>query len=68
MSESEDKYQQRMAKKKAIVDDRIAQAQEERGVLILLKGNTPHTRRHNVHWDNKHNRSGTRGHPRSRIF
>jgi cob(I)alamin adenosyltransferase len=39
MSESEDKYQQRMAKKKAIVDDRIAQAQEERGVLILLKGN-----------------------------
>ncbi|MEH6448518.1 MAG: cob(I)yrinic acid a,c-diamide adenosyltransferase [Oleispira sp.] len=39
MSESEDKHQQRMAKKKAIVDEKIAQAQEERGVLILLKGN-----------------------------
>ena len=34
MSESEDKHQQRMAKKKAIVDEKIAQAQEERGVLI----------------------------------
>ncbi|MGK0247861.1 MAG: cob(I)alamin adenosyltransferase [Oleispira sp.] len=39
MSEREDKHQQRMAKKKAIIDDRIAQAQEVRGVLILLKGN-----------------------------
>jgi cob(I)alamin adenosyltransferase len=39
MSESEDKHRQRMAKKKAIIDERIAQAQEERGVLILLKGN-----------------------------
>ena len=39
MSESEDKHQQRMAKKKAIVDQKIAQAQEERGVVILLKGN-----------------------------
>lgn len=39
MSEKELKHQQKMAKKKAIVDDRIAKAQEERGVLILLKGN-----------------------------
>ncbi len=39
MSENNEKYQQRMAKKKAIVDERIAKAQEERGVLILLKGN-----------------------------
>lgn len=29
----------RMAKKKAVVDASIARAQEERGVLILLKGN-----------------------------
>ncbi len=33
-----DKHQIRMVKKKAIVDARIAKAQEERGVLILLKG------------------------------
>ena len=33
-----DKHKIRMAKKKAIVDARIASAQEERGVLILLKG------------------------------
>ena len=33
-----DKHQQRMAKKKAIVDARIAKAQEKRGVLILLMG------------------------------
>ncbi len=39
MSDNEKKHQQRMAKKKAIVDEKIAQAQEERGVLILLKGN-----------------------------
>lgn len=39
MSENADKHQQRMAKKKAIVDAKIAQAQEERGILILLKGN-----------------------------
>jgi len=35
----EEKHQKKMAKKKKIVDDRIAQATEERGVLILLKGN-----------------------------
>jgi len=33
-----DRHRTRMAKKKAIVDARIAKAQEERGVLILLKG------------------------------
>ena len=33
-----DKHKTRMAKKKAIVDARIAKAQQERGVLILLKG------------------------------
>jgi len=33
-----DKHKTRMAKKKAVVDARIARAQEERGVLILLKG------------------------------
>ena len=34
----EGKHQTKMAKKKAVVDARIAKAQEERGVLILLKG------------------------------
>jgi cob(I)alamin adenosyltransferase len=33
-----DKHKTRMARKKAIIDARIAGAQEERGVLILLKG------------------------------
>ena len=33
-----DKHQKRMAKKKAIVDARIAKAQDKRGVLILLMG------------------------------
>ena len=33
-----DRHKTRMAKKKAIVDARIARAREERGVLILLKG------------------------------
>jgi len=33
-----DKHKTKMAKKKAVVDARIAKAQEERGVLILLKG------------------------------
>lgn len=39
MTDHDEKHQQRMAKKKAIVDARIAKAQEERGILILLKGN-----------------------------
>ncbi|ART61739.1 cob(I)yrinic acid a,c-diamide adenosyltransferase [Kushneria marisflavi] len=33
------RYQQRMATKKRIVDERIARADQERGVLIVLKGN-----------------------------
>ncbi len=33
-----DAHKTRMAKKKAVVDARISKAQEERGVLILLKG------------------------------
>jgi len=32
-------HQERMAHKKAVVDAKIAKATEERGVLILLKGN-----------------------------
>ena len=36
---TDQKHQQKMAKKKAIVDEKIAKATEERGVLILLKGN-----------------------------
>jgi cob(I)alamin adenosyltransferase len=34
-----DVHQTRMAKKKQIMDEKIAKATEERGVLILLKGN-----------------------------
>lgn len=34
-----DKHKSRMATKKAVMDKRIAAADEERGVLILLKGN-----------------------------
>ena len=33
-----DKHQQRMAKRKEVIDAKIANATEERGVLILLKG------------------------------
>lgn len=36
---SDQKHQDRMVKKKAVMDARIAMADEERGVLILLKGN-----------------------------
>ena len=32
-------HEQRMARKKAVIDERIAKATEERGVLILLTGN-----------------------------
>ncbi len=39
INEDEEKHQKRMAKKKALIDARIAAAQEERGILILLKGN-----------------------------
>ena len=34
-----ERYQERMKRKKAVVDAKIAKATEERGVLILLKGN-----------------------------
>ena len=34
-----DSHQQRMQKRKAVMDKKIAQATEERGVLILLSGN-----------------------------
>jgi len=37
--EQNERYQARMKRKKAIVDERIAKATEERGILILLKGN-----------------------------
>lgn len=39
MTAQEDAYQLRMLKKKQIIDERIAQADTKRGVLILLKGN-----------------------------
>jgi len=39
MNKEEEKHAARMAKKKQVVDERIAKATEERGVLILLRGN-----------------------------
>ena len=39
MSKSVKTHQERMARKKEVIDERIAKATEERGVLILLKGN-----------------------------
>lgn len=36
---SDEHHQNRMQRKKAVVDERISQATVERGVLILLKGN-----------------------------
>ena len=39
MNDSEDKHLYKMKKKKAVIDARIAKATEERGVLILMKGN-----------------------------
>lgn len=36
---TDSKYQNRMANKKAFVDKKIAKATQERGVLILLRGN-----------------------------
>lgn len=39
MADQENRHQQRMNRRKAVVDAKIAQATEERGVLILLKGN-----------------------------
>lgn len=37
--DNEDKHLYKMKKKKAVIDARIAKATEERGVLILMKGN-----------------------------
>ena len=39
MTTPHESYQRRMLKKKQVVDERIAQATTERGVVILLKGN-----------------------------
>lgn len=36
---AEARYQQRMARKKAVIDGKIAAAQEERGVLVVNTGN-----------------------------
>ncbi len=36
---NDQKHQQRMASRKSIMDAKIAKSTEERGVLILLKGN-----------------------------
>ncbi|RKR06265.1 cob(I)yrinic acid a,c-diamide adenosyltransferase [Kushneria sinocarnis] len=38
-SDESARHQRRMARKKQVVDERIAAASEERGVLILMKGN-----------------------------
>ena len=37
--EQQTRYNERMKRKKAVVDAKIAKATEERGVLILLRGN-----------------------------
>lgn len=37
--QTDERHRKRMESKKRVVDERIAKAQEERGVLILLKGN-----------------------------
>lgn len=39
MSESDTRHKSKMATRKAIIDAKIAKATEERGVLILMKGN-----------------------------
>lgn len=39
MTDTEDKHLYKMKKKKAVIDARIAKATEQRGVLILMKGN-----------------------------
>ena len=38
MTDEEQRHRERMAKKKALIDARVAQATEERGVLIVLSG------------------------------
>lgn len=37
-SEREQRHQQRMQRKKAVVDDKVRQATEERGIVLVLKG------------------------------
>ncbi len=39
LDEARAKHKKRMAKRKEVIDGRIAKATEERGVLILMKGN-----------------------------
>ena len=39
MTTEQDKHQQKMKKRKEVLDAKIAKATEERGVLILMKGN-----------------------------
>lgn len=38
-AERDERHRQRMQRKKAVVDDKIAQAREERGLLLVLTGN-----------------------------
>ncbi len=38
-SEKQSRHRQRMIRKKAIIDDKVKQADEERGIIVLLKGN-----------------------------
>ena len=38
MTDEEQRHRERMAKKKALIDARVAKATEERGVLIVLSG------------------------------
>ena len=38
-TERDERHRQRMQRKKAVVDEKIAQAREERGLLLVLTGN-----------------------------
>jgi cob(I)alamin adenosyltransferase len=38
-SDKDQRYQARMQRKKQLIDDKVKQADQERGVVILLKGN-----------------------------
>ncbi|KAF1070951.1 MAG: Cob(I)yrinic acid a,c-diamide adenosyltransferase [Pseudomonas citronellolis] len=37
--EKDERHRERMERKKAVIDEKIAQAQDERGVLLVLSGN-----------------------------
>ncbi|MDH5483628.1 MAG: cob(I)yrinic acid a,c-diamide adenosyltransferase, partial [Gammaproteobacteria bacterium] len=39
MSDASERHQQRMQRKKQVVDEKIAQATEDRGVLLIHTGN-----------------------------